>query len=129
MLMPPVQEEKNVPQSVPVQAGLTQHTVPVIHLQREFVPNDYFIPTLVIAIVCPIVSFSTIIFTVAAIICSILSWVHRAKGVYHYLQAKRFGQAALILDIIALLWLFAWGFIVLTYLSYFVYVIIPRINY
>uniref|UniRef100_A0A1X7SK39 Uncharacterized protein n=1 Tax=Amphimedon queenslandica TaxID=400682 RepID=A0A1X7SK39_AMPQE len=76
MLMPSVhpQEEKNVPQSVPVQPGVTQYAMapPVLHLQPEFVPNDYFIPTLVIAIVCPIMSFTTIIFTVAAIICSIL---------------------------------------------------------
>ncbi|XP_003386843.2 PREDICTED: uncharacterized protein LOC100641255 isoform X1 [Amphimedon queenslandica] len=127
MLMPPVQEEKNVPQSVPVQAGVTQHTVPpVVHLQYEFVPNDYFIPTLVISIACTVCNFSTIFFIAAAMICSILSWMHRAKGVQHYLQAKRFGQAALILDIIALLWLFAWGFFVLSYLSYFVFVELPQ---
>ena len=48
--------------------------------------------------------------------------MHRAKGVQYYVQAKRFGQAALILDIIALLWLFAWGFFVLSYLSYIVYI-------
>lgn len=55
---------------------------PVVHLPSEFVPNDYFIPTLVIAIVCPIVSFSTIIFTVAAIICSIL--VSLLENSQHY---------------------------------------------
>ena len=47
--------------------------------------------------------------------------MHRAKGVQYYLQAKRFGQAALILDIIALLWLFGWGFFVLIYSNYIVY--------
>lgn len=45
---------------------------PVIHLQPQFVPNDYFIPTLIIAIAGPICSFSTIFFTVAALVCSIL---------------------------------------------------------
>ena len=63
---------------VPYQPGMMQYAMapPVVHLQSEFVPNDYFIPTLVIAIVCPIVSFSTIFFTVAAIICSILVSTH-----------------------------------------------------
>ena len=57
---------------------------PVVHLESEFVPNDYFIPTLVIAIVCPIMSFSTIFFTVAAIICSIL--VSEIVMVWYYAQ-------------------------------------------
>ncbi|XP_003386849.1 PREDICTED: uncharacterized protein LOC100642016 [Amphimedon queenslandica] len=123
MMVQPVPVQM-VPSMAPYQPGMMQYAMapPVVHLQSEFVPNDYFIPTLVIAIVCPIMSFSTIFFTVAAIICSILSWMHRAKGVQYYLQAKRFGQAALLLDIIALLWLFAWGFFVLSYLSYIAYI-------
>ena len=67
------------------QAGVMQYIVPpVVHLESEFVPNDYFIPTLVIAIVCPIMSFSTIFFTVAAIICSIL--VSEIVMVWYYAQ-------------------------------------------
>ena len=71
------------------QAGVTQYTVPpVVHLQSEFVPNDYFIPTLVISIVCPIVSISTIFFTVAAIICSIL--VSKMVIIFQYLMINNY---------------------------------------
>ena len=46
----------------------------------------------------------------------------KRQGIQFHRSAKNFGRAALILDVIALLWMISWGIFVVTYAAYIYYI-------
>lgn len=95
----------------PYQPGAMVSVVPRPPLlPREFQPNDYLVVTLVITIACAVFNLTSLFFSIPAIICSALAFERRSSG--YYADAKYLGVAAIILDIICLMWTLAWGIII-----------------
>ena len=45
------------------------------------------------------------------------------KGIQFHREAKQFGKAALILDVVVLLWMISWGVFVVTYAAWEHYIL------
>ncbi|XP_011410539.1 PREDICTED: uncharacterized protein LOC100635936 isoform X2 [Amphimedon queenslandica] len=73
-------------------------------LPPEFIPNDYVIPTVIIFALCCGLNLLGLMFAGPALAFSIMSFMQKSNGVPFYPQAKQYGKVALILDIIAVLW-------------------------
>ncbi|XP_003384695.1 PREDICTED: uncharacterized protein LOC100636946 [Amphimedon queenslandica] len=83
-------------------------------LPSYLIPNDYIIPSIIILVISCIFNITALFLSIPALGCAMFAWETKTRGIEFYPKAKRFGFAALILNIVALLWIFICGFVVLT---------------
>jgi hypothetical protein len=81
----------------------------------ESVPRDFLLPTILITTILAILNVTTLVFTVPALICSVLAHEKKQHGMNSYKGAKKLGIAALVLDIIALTYYFSTTIIGVSY--------------
>jgi hypothetical protein len=82
-------------------------------LSWEFVPHDFLLPTILIMIFLTILNITTLVFTIPALLCSVLAFEKKRHGMSSCKGAKKLGMAALVLDIIAIMYYFISVFIII----------------